>query len=256
MEQARHMKSVTKKGKRRYIIKTYRKIEDVWQQMEVRKIKVLSDQLQLIRIRESFLFSTRIHRHYKEAPGGLYEFSEFIGKQEVRSGSASSLIPLHLEGKIREYYPNGQLKTLGYYENNQLQSNQNWLSDGTEYYDNIFHSVDKEPEYSLGFGSFRNHILSGIEKSGYNILEVNEKIVLGWVILEDGTLAGAHKVSGKLELLPNIIIELIESLPGDWSPAILEGQAVRYYMTVPFNFMQRSEYFDNLELRDGVLIWD
>lgn len=256
LEEAKYMKSVSAKGKRMWIIKSYEKIDGAWQLEEIHKIKNISEELQLIRIKKSLLFSTRIHRYYNKSDTELYEFRELIGKQEVRKGSAASLIPLHLEGEVHTNYLDGQLKSVAHYKNNQLQSNINWLPDGTEYYENIFYSVDKEPEYSLGFGNFRNHVLAGVIESGYGIAEVDEEIILGWVIMEDGTLKGVHKVSGKLEVLSGIIIKQIEALPGHWNPAVLNGQQVRFYMTVPFRFTKQNEYFDNIELRDGVLIWD
>ncbi|MGC9343193.1 MAG: hypothetical protein ACP5E3_10860 [Bacteroidales bacterium] len=256
IQDAKYMKRVDVKNKRKQIIKSFIKEGKAWKHAETVVVKKLEDGHHLLKVKNSILFSTRIHRYFTKTSEGLYKFKEQKGEDEIRNGFTTSLIPLHLQGEIREYYLNGQLKTIALYENNQLQENENWLSDGTEYYDNIYYSVDREPEYTLGFGNFRNHILAGIKKSGYDITQVNEKIVLGWVILENGKLAGVHKVSGKSVVLPAIIAELVETLPGDWSPASLEGEEVRYYMTIPFNFIHHREDFENLELNNGFLIWD
>lgn len=254
--EALFMKKLEQTSRKRFKLKFFLREDNSWHQAETYIIRKITEDHHLIRIRRTLLFSDRFQRYFSRLSTGLYKFQDINKDKEMRTGSTSSKIPLNLEGEIREYYPNGEIKTIAEYENNQLVKNKNWLKDGTEYYSDIFYSVDEVPEYKLGFGSFRNHILLGLEKSGYDITQVNEKIVLGWVILENGELVGPHKVSGKLVNLPAILVKLVESLPADWSPAKLNGRIVRYYMTIPFNFTQDSKNFDNLELRDGILFWD
>lgn len=255
-ENAIQMKEIVRRASDVYIIKNYVKKDGEWEKAEKHKIKETEEGHLVIITRTILFFADRIHRYYEKLPGGKYSFREFVDGQEIRNGTAKQLIPLHLDGKVNEYYPNGNRKSVSYYENNQLVSNENWLKSGKKYIDNIFYSVDKVPEYSLGYRMFRDYILGGLMASGYNISQVDEKIVLGWVIMENGEIAGVHRVEGKLKKLSELLIHLVEDLPGDWKPAKLENEIVRYYMTIPFNFRQDFESFDTIEFRDGFLIWD
>ncbi|MFW6223164.1 MAG: hypothetical protein ACOC3T_06090 [Bacteroidota bacterium] len=256
IEDARHMKHVFHRSKRSHVIKSYEKRDKRWMLIEHRRIRTKQKGHQVIRIGSELLFAQKIQRYYESLPGRNYIFRELKGKAEMRKGTASRLIPLHLEGTITEYFPNGNLKSISDYENNQLVSNQNWLIDGSKYIDNYFYSVDEEPNYEPGFSVFRKFILKNLESSEYDISRVNEKIVIGMVIMEDGSVAGVHRVEGKLKLLSEILIKSLEELPGSWTPAILDGEKVRFYLTIPFNFQNESEVLKNLELRNGVLYWD
>lgn len=256
IENAIHFKEVFHRSERAHIVKSYSRNGDQWEPVGRRKIVNKKSGYQLIKIRSVLFFSDKIHRYYEILPDGKFHFSEAKDGQELRNGYATKLIPLSLEGKLTEYYSNGNLKSIAYYQNNQLIRNENWLRDGSEYINNFFYSVDKEPEYKPGFGMFRNFILANLRSSGYDITKVDEKIVLGWVVMEDGNIAGVHRVEGKLKKLSEILINIVENLPGTWSPAKLGGENVRYYMTIPFNFRQDFESFDTIELNDGYLIWD
>ena len=256
IEKAIHIKEVFHRSDRVHIVKSFSRDQDQWEPVGRRKIIDRKKGYQLIKIRSLLFFSDKVQRYYNVLPGGNFHFREVKEGQELRNGTAKKLIPLTLEGKLTEYYPNGNLKSIAWYENNQLVRNENWLRDGTEYIDNFFYSVDKEPEYKPGFGMFRNFILANLKSSGYDITKVDEKIVLGWVVMEDGNIAGVHRVEGKLKKLSEILINIVENLPGTWSPAKLGGENVRYYMTIPFNFRQDFESFDTIELNDGYLIWD
>ncbi|MFW5820146.1 MAG: hypothetical protein ACOCWA_02565 [Bacteroidota bacterium] len=250
------MKEIIRRAGKVYIIKNYVKKDGEWKKAERRKIKQPEEGHYVIVTRTALFFADRIHRFYEKLPGGKYSFREVFEGQEIRNGTATQLTPLHLDGKVTEYYANGVRKSVSYYENNQLVSNENWLESGKKYIDDIFYSVNKVPEYNLGYGMFRNYILGGLKASGYNISEVDDKIVLGWVIMENGEIAGVHKIEGKLIKLSELLINLVENLPGGWAPAKLENKNVRYYMTIPFNFRQDFGSFDTIELNDGYLIWD
>ncbi len=257
MKEARYMIKTVKKGKKQTLMKTYYRDEGQWKQDTKRRIIAVRDGQQLIKTESSLLFSDKIMRYYEKTEEGLYTFRDMQKNTMIREGTATRIMPLNLQGVVQEYFPNGQLKSRSVYRNNQLQSNQNWLEDGTEYIDNIFYSVDSIPQYKPGNSFFRKYIMAGLKQSKYDITQVNERIVLGWVIMEDGQLVGVHQVSkGKLVKLPKILTGLVESLPGDWTPAKLNGRKVRYFMEVPFNFRNDVETLKSIELRGGMLFWD
>jgi hypothetical protein len=256
-DKAQFMIRTEKRGSKITQLKSFYRDVKIWKQNKKRKIIDKKDGYQLVKIRKSLFGSERIQRYYILNEEGLYEFRELVKDRLVREGIAKRLVPMHLHGEVKEYYPGGQVKSISVYQDNQLQSNRNWLEDGSDYIDNIYYSVDISPEYTLGNLYFRDHIIAGLKESGYDLMQVNEKIVLGWVIMENGTLAGVRKVSDdRLVKLPNILIKLVETLPGEWAPAELDGQKVRYFMTIPFNFRNEIESFNSVQMTGGMLFWD
>ena len=49
------------------------------------------------------------------------------------------------------------------------------------------------------------------------------------------------------------LVNTIAELPGYWTPAVLESIKVRYFITIPLNFMQKEARFQELELSSGTL---
>ena len=103
-------------------------------------------------------------RSFEPVGSGVYYFEERRRDKLLRSGYSSSHIPLSLEGEVREYYPDGTLKSESVYHQNMLVSNRNYNPDGTEYIHDIFYSTDQPPFYSKGNMFFRNYIITRINE--------------------------------------------------------------------------------------------
>ncbi len=255
IEQARFMKRVTKKSPYISIVKNFSREDSIWKDEPVLKVKTVGDGLQVIKVRDKFLDPKVVRRSYKVISPGLYSFKEYDNKL-IREGRATNLIPLIPDDTLREYYPSGRIKTIAVYRNNHMISNQNWLQDGSAYIDNIYYAADQTPEYMKGNAYFRSFILGGLKNSGLDLTQIDDQVILGWVITEDGELTGAHVVYGKYRELNQFMVNLVSSLPGNWAPATLGGEKVRYYMTIPFNFGQSKASFDYLQLNNiGQLDW-
>ncbi len=255
--EARFMEKIHTRSPKVHIIKYFEREDDAWKPQPRRKVKTEKKGEQVITISNKLLDPEIIHRYYQEVSPGLYSFREYQRDDLIREGRATRLVPLLLEDTVKEYYKTGQIRTLAVYHNNQLLGNQNWLRDGSAYIDNIFFAADDVPEYSKGNGYFSQYILAGLKKSGMNLTQYSDKIILGWVITEKGELTGVHVVYGKSMELNQFMVNLVATLPGEWVPAILNGKKVRYYMTIPFNFGEPTHYFDNLQLNNiGQLDWN
>ena len=152
---------------------------------------------------------------------GLYYFEETDHGAKIRTGSSSTYLPLKLEGQVTEYHPNGREKSVSFYQNNQLQSNQNWLPDGNPYIDSIFYSVDQEPVYQPGVAYFNSFLLQELAKSGININEYDDDIVIAWVVMETGVMDGAIALKGKSLKMNQLLCDIISRTPGVWEPAML-----------------------------------
>lgn len=256
IENARYQKQVIKKSESVCNIKSLYKDEKGWKVEKIIKLKIQNYGSQKLSIKTKSVFAEKITRLTSVKADGSYHFEEYSQDKLVRSGSASKIIPLLLQDTVIQYYPNGKVSSIAIYNENQLVKNQNWLPDGSEYINNTYVFTDKVPEYEYGDKQFKSYILSNLMDSGLDITQVNDKIVLGWVIMEDGTLQGIHVISGKITTLNNLLMKIIDELPGDWIPATINGKSVRYYMKIPFNFSNSQENFDSIELSGGLLIWD
>lgn len=187
----------------------------------------------------------------EEVAQGSYNFTETAPDGYRRSGTSSTLPPLHLEGEAEEYYAGGQLKSRSLYRDNQLISNENWQTDGSKYIDNIFYSVDTDPEFSMGDSYFNNYILARMHESGYDFSTVEDRMVFGWVIMEDGTLDGVVALKGRSKQLRRFFVDLFSEMPGDWAPGILDDKPVRTFMTIPINISSPTADFQELDFTNN-----
>jgi hypothetical protein len=81
--------------------------------------------------------------------------------------------------------------------------------------------------------------------------QIEDLVVLGWVVMENGELRGSIALTGKSRQLNEFLVKTIAELPGYWTPALLDGVPVRYFMSIPLNFMHREANFQELELSPG-----
>jgi len=254
--EAQFKRDVKVRNKRKNVIKTYELKDKEWELIRKEKITQVSDSVQQVRRRGDKLLPDRLARKFSIDKNGLYQFREYKGPQLTLQGTATSLVPLHLQDTVRSFYESGQTKSIAIYNNNSLVSNQNWLKNGSPYIADIFHFVEQEPQYSRGQAHFRAHMMTGLKESGIDLSQISDKVVIGYVVMEDGSLEGFHVISGVFKPLNEKIIELIRTLPGEWVPAKVNGRNVRYYMTLPFNFIDRTRNFESLEMSTGFVVWD
>jgi hypothetical protein len=244
-------KEVKKKSERKYVIEKHQKKEGVWKKIGKEKVKIESDGNQTIRYNNNTIFSKKFYRSMEKVGPGAYLFKESTLNGEIRNGTSTAFLPLHLEGNVVEYHPNREIKSRSEYQNNQLVSNENWRSNGSRYIDSVFYSVDQEPEYQLGDDFFKSYLIKSLEKSKIDMTQIEDLVVLGWVVMENGELAGPITLTGKSRQLNEFLVKTISELPGYWTPARLDGVTVRYFMSIPVNFMHREVNFQEIELTPG-----
>ncbi|MEN8229913.1 MAG: hypothetical protein ABFS38_17265 [Bacteroidota bacterium] len=253
LEDAVTYKEVKRRSAKKYKIGTYHKLGDQWVRTKKEKIKIQGSGSQTIFYNASSLFPKRIYREMEEISPGEYLFKESTLTSTVRTGTSTSFLPLHLEGVVTEYHPNGAVKSKSVYNDNQLISNENWLNDGSKYIDTIFYSVDKEPEYQMGDDFFKGFLINKIAESKLDLTQIEDQVVIGWVVMENGKINGVIALKGKSRQLNQLLVNTIMELPGYWTPAILDGKKVRYFMSIPLNFMQREANFQDIEFSSGVM---
>lgn len=251
------MKEVRTKSDTRYTIKTSILSDgekgDRWTMIEQEKINIENDGTLLIKKKGEGFFPKKIHRKMTQIEPGLYEFSESEISKVLRTGFSTRFLPLRLEGTITEYHSNGNVKSISQYQDNQLISNQNWLSNGDRYIDSIFYSADREPEYKMGPRFFHSFILQNLYNSDIDLTQISDVVEVAWVIMEDGSMDGVVALKGRSLQLNQFLVNIIADLPGDWQPAMLNGKPVRYQVSVPLNFEQLEVSFQDLEISGGVM---
>lgn len=250
-------KEVRTKSDTRYVIKTSilsdGKKNDRWTVIEQEKINIENDGTLLIKKKGEGYIPTKIYRKMTQLEPGLYEFSESDISKVLRTGFSTRYLPLHLEGLVTEYHTNGNVKSISQYRDNQLVSNQNWLSNGDKYIDSIFYSADSEPEYKMGPKFFHSYLLQNLYDSDIDLSQISDVVEVGWVVMENGSIEGVITLKGRSRQLNNFLVNTIAALPGEWQPARLNGKAVRYFVSIPLNFEQIEVNFQDLELSKGVM---
>jgi len=247
-------KILLQKSDHKYIIETQIRSDKDWTKAERQKIKVKKDGTHRIYLRRGGIFPKKFLREIKLLDHlSFYAFEESNRGNLIRSGTSNSYLPLLLDGTITEYHPNGIEKSVSVFQNNQLLSNRNWLSDGSPYIDSIFYSADQEPDYRPGVAYFQSYLLQQLAASKINLDEFDDDILIGWVVMETGVIDGVMALKGKSLELNQLLVDIISRIPGEWEPAILNGEPVRYFMSIPLTILHQEAKFQDLEYRWGVL---
>jgi len=53
-----------------------------------------------------------------------------------------------------------------------------------------------------------------------------------------------------------LVLSSLNSLEGEWQPAKLRGQTVRFFQLFPINFIHNETKYENLNLEGGMLNWN
>lgn len=239
-------KEIDVQSKKIIEVRTYKYNQDNWQPDYVETVKRIDINTDKIKLKKGGL-TLKITREFNLLNDDKLWFSEKVNGVLNREGYCLSKIPLLLNGNVIKYYPDGQKISESVYNNNELISNENWLNNGDKYINNIFYSVDSYPYYELGNQLLNTHILDTFEKKGVSYTDVIGKLIIGFVVLEDGEIDGFRILKGINKELDKSVIEAFKSLSGQWSPAQLNGENVRYFQLFPINFKVENDEVDVID---------
>ena len=256
MEEAVLMILLDQKSEKKYNLKAWQKNNYKWHEVDWWKIKIKKENLLRIRIGYNRFFPKTIYREITQIEPGAYQFVETHRGKTVREGISSRYLPLHLQGEVTEYYPNSSIKSVSTYVDNQLQSNRNWLPDGSPYIDSVFYSVEQGPEFIPGDVFFNSYLLQHLKDSKIDLNEIEDEVIIGWVVMETGDLEGVIPLQGRSKQMNQFLVETIAGIPGAWEPAVHDGRKVRFFMRIPINFLHDNVSFQDVELRGGLLLYN
>ncbi|TNF42789.1 MAG: hypothetical protein EP310_05545 [Bacteroidetes bacterium] len=248
------MKKIDYRGNRKIIVKTYKSTESGWVSIYNEKIKILNDSVYQIRMKGDE-FSGRITRKFEKQDDGTYNFTDWLDNSIKRQGQTKSKIPLILDGEVTEFYPFGRIKSISQYKDNELFFNQNWLPNGDVLIDDIFYSVDEEPQFIPGTGVLHKHVTKVIRDYEFDLSTVQGKVVVGVIITKDGEISGTQIIKGISQQLNGILVNAFNTLEGKWVPAKLNNKNVNYLQIIPINFIYNRYDFEYLELKGSNLYW-
>jgi hypothetical protein len=248
------MKKVDYRGNKKIEVKTYKISENDWQLIYTEKIKVVKDSVFEIRMKGDE-FSGRVTRIFEPLNNGLFKFTDRLNSTVKRTGTTKEKVPLIFDGTVTENYNSGKIKSVSEYKDNVLISNKNWQSDGTPLVDNIFYSADIEPRFEPGMPFIHQQIRQAIKDAKFDLLTVEGKMVVGFVITKEGKIEGVQIVKGISQTLNGIIVNAFNKVEGAWVPAKLNNQNVNYFQMIPINFIYNKYNFDYLEMDRGMMYW-
>lgn len=250
LKDAVYMQQVNSKSDKSAKVTTYVLLDSNWKQICSENYKKENDSTWQIKGNGNNVPKKSVRTFVKQ-PDGNWKFRDLEEGQLIRSGYAQSVVPLLLHGKVTEYYPEGNKKSVSAYQNNELVSNENWNEDGTKYIDNVFYSVDVHPTFVPGIKVLHAHVLKSFKEAGYDISTVEGSIKIGFVVMENGTIGGVKVINGLGPILNDIAVESFKSLLGQWTPAKLNNEPVRYFQVFPINFKTNEQRMEFAELRGG-----
>lgn len=253
-EHAIEMQNIHKKSSKKTTIQTFLQKDNKWDKTTTDLYRLVNDSTYKIK-EYSTDFNGTIYRIFHRQNDQLYKFKDVIKGGKVREGTATSVVPLVLQGEVTEYYKNGNLKSISHYNNNELVSNQNWNSDGEKYIDNIFYSADVYPTFKPGAKMINQKLMEAFKTSGIDISSISGSLVIGFVVMEDGQIDGVKILKGLGPTINTVAVETFNNLKGDWTPAKLDDKVVRFFQVFPINFIYKTQSFEFAELRGSTLHW-
>lgn len=210
------------------------KSEDKWTKAFVTDIKKKSDSLYILSLKDNK--KSIITRQVQKTDSGFL-IKDFFGKILVEEGLSKTIFPLIKNGYWKSYnYESGKIKLIAKYINNQCIHNKFWYNDSEYLYD-VFTLADKEPDYEGGIINMLKFIA---EKANYYEAaaenSITGRVVVGLVIMSDGTIKGVHLIQRVNPLLDIEAYRVVNSIPNKWIPAEIADKKVNFLFAIPLNF--------------------
>lgn len=243
------------KNQDRFNIDIFNFNHEKWQKKESETVKVLNSDSYSIVTKKGEEKSSYI-RTYADMGNGRWQFVETKQQQVLRRGTTLQKMPLILDGVVTQYYPNGPIMSESVYKNNELISNKNWLENGIPYFENLFYSVDQYPDFSKGNEQLNQYILKKLTDNRIDFSKVAGQLEIGFVVFENGQIGGFKVLKSISPYLEELVINAFRELQGEWIPANLNGENVRFFQTYPINFEHHEFLLESFDYYNGLVQFD
>ena len=248
------MQKIKVKSDTKTLVQSFQQNDTKWEKIYTERFTQLNDSTYQVNGSSKSDTQTSL-RIFKPMADGTFQFKDIRKNQVVRQGFSTTKIPLTINGQLTEYYPKGQKKSVSDYRNNELISNQNWNENGEKYIDNIFYSTDTGPEFVPGNKALHQYLIKGFKNTGIDLSAISGSVIIAFVVMEDGTIDGLRLIKGLLPTVNAAAFQSFSNLKGEWKPARLNNQNVRYYQVFPINFIYKEHHLEFAEMRGSILHW-
>lgn len=226
--------TLTKTADDQYVLKNSYKSNGKWKRFPGTKIKRQSD--------SSFVMtsSTEVIRYYHKVDSGYFirdasdPNSRFFINQ---AGFSKRLFPIIKSGVWKTYFPQtGNLQFEDTYSNNQLISNKYWIND-TTFIKNVFKTFDVAPHFHGGENALSDLIQDNIVyPSEAKNRGIEGSVMVGFVIMYDGRIAGARVESIVDKSLAAEALRVVSLTYKKWTPGRIEDKNVNTFVHIPIIF--------------------
>jgi TonB family protein len=221
-----------------YSITTFIRKDHKWEQAVETDVKYESDScLSLFAKSGKGSLTTR---YFRKCDNG-YRISDFVDNVLTEQGTSGLLFPLIRGGLWRRYDEStGKLLMEGIYKDNQAVTSRYWLNDSA-FIDDVFLSVDKEPEYEAGMFSLLKYVSDSTRyPESARKMKITGRVLVGFVVRKDGSVSDLHFVKRVSPDLDSEALRVVSSLPGKWKPGEIENKRVNVVLAIPVIFRLMS----------------
>lgn len=237
LENAIRTVEIVKRDSVTYIVRSFNKSNNKWNSSPLITANLLNDSV--LQLATNYGKNNQeITRRIFTVINSCYHFRDVTETGRIiQSGISKSLLPLHLEGELKLYFPSGHVSRIEEYFDNQMIGNKNWLESGEAYIDNYYFKAEVMPEYYGGLEELAKFLAEAVrypvkaQKRG-----VQGRVFVQFIVDEEGLVNGACVVRGVQKDLNDEALRVVNSM-GKWKPGIIGGKFVKVSYVLPINFV-------------------
>jgi periplasmic protein TonB len=136
-------------------------------------------------------------------------------------------------GQLLTYWENGMSKRIDFFENDELIEGKCFGSDGQEidHFDFV-----KSPEFPGGKEAYARYLIRQTKyPSKARKMGIEGRVVVRYTITEYGTISDIEIIQSVTDELDKEAIRVVKNMP-KWEPGMEEGEAVRVTLSIPIWF--------------------
>lgn len=197
---------------------------------------VLHEQADTNRATETVYFKSgqiKTHKNYsnykdKELDGKLkewYENGQLRKDIDYKDGKKN--------GKLLTYWDNGKPKRIDVYENDKLIEGKCINSDGIE---TIHYDYEKMPEFPGGINELMQYVVKETKYPNKSRKKgIEGRVLVGFIVNQNGTISDIKIVQSVNDELDEEAMRVVRNMP-KWEPGMEDGEAVRVAFNLPIKF--------------------
>ena len=197
---------------------------------------VIHDQVDTSRVTEKVYFTSgqiKTYKNYsnykdKKLDGKLkewYENGQLHKDMDYKAGKKN--------GKLLTYWDNGKAKRIDLYENDKLIEGKCLNSDGIEA---IHYDYEKMPEFPGGINELMQYLVKETKYPNKSRRKgVEGRVLVNFIVNRNGAISDIRIVESVNDELDQEAMRVVRRMP-KWEPGMEDGEAVRFALNLPIKF--------------------